>query len=154
MSDNLIINKDNEGIEHTVIYVDKKGNIINTVEHFSKPNKKNNNNKNYTVSDFCLERDTNKFIYIGEWKNDMREGKGTYYNPISKEKYEGEFQNGKAEGRGIYYYNNGDIYEGEFKNWCKDGSGIYYFINGDRYEGNFKVGLPDKKGRYFYKNEK
>jgi hypothetical protein len=40
MSDNLIINKDNEGIEHTVIYVDKKGNIINKVEHFSKFNQK------------------------------------------------------------------------------------------------------------------
>ena len=52
-------------------------------------------------------------------------------------KYVGELKNDKREGKGIMYYNDGDIYEGEYKNDKKEGKGIYYFNNGqwkgDRY---------------------
>ena len=68
----------------------------------------------------------NGFIYEGDWKNDRREGKGLLYkekDKLKKERYEGEFKNGKIEGKGISYYSNGDKYEGEYKEWNKDGKG-------------------------------
>ena len=142
MSDNSIDYKNKEDIMHIIKYVDNNGNIKKIVNYNLKTNK---------IKDFCKQIYTDKFIYIGEWTSDMREGKGTYYNPFTKEKYEGEFKNGKAEGKGTYFYNNGDIYKGDFKNWLKEGNGIYNFNCGDKYEGQFKNDLPDK-GIYFYKN--
>ncbi len=143
MLNDLNTNKNKEEIEHIVIYIDNNSNIKKVENH---------NLNNNVISDMCKESCTNNFIYIGEWKSDMREGKGTYYNHITKEKYEGEFKYGKADGKGIFYYNNGDIYIGEFKNWIKEGYGVYYFQNGDRYEGYFKNGVPNKEGKYFYMN--
>ena len=145
MSDNLNKSEQKEEIEHLVIYIDGKNNIKNVKNYKSNEGK---------INDICKESNTNNFIYIGEWTNDMREGKGTYYNPITKEKYEGEFKNGKAEGKGIFYYNNGDIYKGEFKNWNKEGFGIYFYHNGDRYMGLFKNGIPENNGKYYFKSEK
>ena len=60
--------------------------------------------------------------YIGEWNNDIKEGKGIFYHN-NGDIYDGEFKNDKKEGKGIFYYNNGDKYEGEwkddkFKNYC------------------------------------
>ena len=141
MSDDLNKGKNKEEIEHLVIYIDDKNNIKKVKNYISN---------NSTINDICKEKNTNNFIYIGEWTNDMREGKGTYYNPITNEKYEGEFKNGKAEGKGIFYYNNGDIYEGEFKNWNKEGFGIYFYNNGDRYEGFFQNGIPENNGKYYF----
>ena len=87
--------------------------------------------------------------YIGELKNDKREGKGImYYN--SGNRYEGDFRNDKREGKGIYYYNNGDRYEGDFKNDKREGNGIYYYNNGDRYEGGYKNEKRDGKGIYYF----
>ena len=66
----------------------------------------------------------NGFIYEGDWKNDRREGRGLLYkenDKLKKERYEGEFKDGKIEGKGISYYSNGDKYEGEYKKWNKEG---------------------------------
>ena len=32
------------------------------------------------------------------------------------DKYEGDWKNDIKEGKGIYFFNNGDKYEGDFKN--------------------------------------
>ena len=146
MSGHLINDKKEEGIEHIVMHVDYKGNL----KKIDKYSLNIEENKNKTIN-FSTSKYQNQFIYIGEWKNDMREGKGVYYNPFTKEKYEGEFKNGKANGKGTLYYDNGDIFKGEFKNWIKEGKGIYYYHNGERVEAQFKNNFPDK-GKYFYKN--
>ena len=150
MSLNTNYDKYDEGIEHIVIYNNKncdnkKFNHIKNKILF----KSNNKNKFEKV-----KHHSEGFMYIGEWKNDMRKGNGTFYNPNTKDKYEGEFKNGKAEGKGALYYNNGDMYEGEFKQWLKEGKGIYYFNNGDRYEGEFKNDAIEGYGKYFYKDGK
>ena len=89
--------------------------------------------------------------YEGEWKNDINEGKGIYYFK-SGNRYEGEFKNDKREGKGIYYGKNGDRYEGDYKNDKKEGKGIYYVKNGDRYEGDYKNDKREGKGIYYGKN--
>ena len=49
--------------------------------------------------------------YIGEFKENIRQGKGKYiWN--SKDEYIGDFKNDKIEGRGIYTWENKEIYEG------------------------------------------
>ena len=82
---------------------------------------------------------TDENRYEGEWKNDLKEGKGTFFWKNGN-RYEGEFKNNKMEGRGIFYYNDGDKYEGDWKNDLKQGKGIFYYNNGDREMGDFMNG--------------
>jgi len=89
--------------------------------------------------------------YEGDWKNDINEGKGIYYFK-SGNRYEGDFKNDKREGKGIYYGKNGDRYVGDYKNDKKEGKGIYYVKNGDRYEGDYKNDKREGKGIYYGKN--
>ena len=86
---------------------------------------------------FGIIKEKNGDIYIGEKRNNLKEGYGTLYysNGI---KYEGEFINNKKEGYGILYNITGDKYEGEFKNDVCEGHGILNCINGVKYEGEFK----------------
>ena len=121
MSNDINTNKNKEEIEHIVIYINNNSNIKKVENH---------NLNNNAISDMCKESCTNNFIYIGEWKSDMREGKGTYYNHITKEKYEGEFKYGKADGKGIFYYNNGDREMGDFMNDFPVGMHVNYCIDG------------------------
>ena len=78
-----------------------------------------------------------------------REGRGTYYSnkePFKGDKYVGEFRNNLREGKGIYYYHNGDRYEGEFRNNLREGKGIFYYNNGDRMVGDYYNNMP--KGKF------
>ena len=76
----------------------------------------------------------NKGKYLGENKNNIRNGYGIlYYNDGSR--YYGEWKNNNKEGYGICYFYGGDEYEGEWKNDKMEGYGIYYYNNGNRLEG-------------------
>ena len=88
-----------------------------------------NNNENIMI----INSD-NGVIYVGNFKNGIKEGKGAYVYP-NADLYEGDFKNNMREGKGIFYYIHGDRYEGEYKNDKKEGKGIMHFKNGDRYEG-------------------
>ena len=90
-------------------------------------------------------------IYTGEWKNDLRNGKGVE-TWKSGNRFVGDFINDKREGYGIYYFSNGGIYDGNWKNGKKEGFGIEYYTDGDRYEGKWKNGKRNGQGVYFYKN--
>ena len=95
-------------------------------------------------------------IYIGEMKNNLKEGRGIlYFKKNSKiKKYDGNFKNNKKEGKGKFYWNNGDIYEGDFRNDKMEGIGIYYYNNGKggKYEGEFKNDKMEGKGIYYSYN--
>ena len=102
---------------------------------------KNNLNNNNIINKTKIY---NYGKYIGEFKNDLRDGKGiVYYNSGSR--YEGDWKNNKMEGKGIYYYNDGNRYEGDWKNDKKEGKGIYYFNNNDREMGDYQNGKPIRK---------
>ena len=95
------------------------------------------------------------FKYEGEFKKNLKDGKGIYYF-VDGGRYEGEFRDDKKEGRGTYYSNKepykGDKYIGEFKNNLREGKGIYYFHNGDRYEGDFRNNMKEGKGVFYFNN--
>ena len=137
-------------------------------------------NKESYLGDIVLDNFHGKGIYeycdcyyIGQFNNNLREGKGIIYYPngnivyegdfvndqfhgngifcwVEGEYYIGQFQNGKNNGKGILYYKDGKIkYEGDFVNDKFEGQGTYYYENGYIYEGKFKEGLKDGEGTLY-----
>ena len=84
-----------------------------------------------------LNNCTNGYIYVGEWKDSQKQGKGTVYDKSGKLIYYGDFQDGKpigtypSEGSYSLYsfqtikYNNGNMYVGEMMGDKRSGKGLY-----------------------------
>lgn len=64
--------------------------------------------------------------YEGEWKEGLKEGKGTF-EYANNDRYVGEWLGGQKCGMGRYYYHNGDMYDGQFANNKMHGQGIMLF---------------------------
>ena len=56
--------------------------------------------------------------------------------------YDGEWKEDKKDGQGTYTWKNGDKYEGEWKDDKKHGEGVLLYINGSKLEGEFRKGNP------------
>ena len=150
-----IINKLNKIINNIDIYFNINKNIFNNNIKYRNYqiliNKNNMNEYNVNIINdidkIIKEYNINKkFKYLYEIYNKMTNNNKIYFNG----KYIGDLKNDKREGNGIMYYNDGDKYEGEFKSDKREGKGIYYYKEGDRYEGDFKNGLFEGKGIYYY----
>ena len=81
--------------------------------------------------------------YLGEWKNNLRHGQGTY-TWSNGGKYVGEYKNDKQHGWGTYTYGKGewegDKYIGEFKDGKFHGQGTFTSVLGETYVGKYKDG--------------
>ena len=77
--------------------------------------------------------------YVGEFKDDKPNGKGTY-TWSDGGKYEGEYKDGKKNGQGTKTWTNGDMYEGKFKVGKYHGQGTYTWNDGRKYVGEWKDG--------------
>ena len=75
--------------------------------------------------------------YVGEFKEDQFNGKGTY-TYRNGDKYVGEFKDDQFNGKGTYTYRNGDKYVGEFKDNKFDGQGTFTVPGGVNFVGEFK----------------
>ncbi|MBQ4584799.1 MAG: hypothetical protein IJA82_01170 [Clostridia bacterium] len=73
-------------------------------------------------------------VYEGEWKNDMRHGKGKILWE-NGDTYEGEWKNDEPCGKGKLTSPNGDVCEGYFENDIPRGKVKVTYNNGDTYEG-------------------
>ena len=92
----------------------------------------------------------NGIYYIGQWKNDMKHGKGTLYKKDDSLIYEGDFENDKYNGFGESIEENGNIYIGQWKDGLKHGLGkLYNKKNNIIYEGKFENGMRNGIGKYF-----
>eukprot|EP00218_Dolichomastix_sp_CCMP3274_P014297 CAMPEP_0170138566 /NCGR_PEP_ID=MMETSP0033_2-20121228/5017_1 /TAXON_ID=195969 /ORGANISM="Dolichomastix tenuilepis, Strain CCMP3274" /LENGTH=253 /DNA_ID=CAMNT_0010374589 /DNA_START=18 /DNA_END=779 /DNA_ORIENTATION=- len=93
--------------------------------------------------------------YKGEWKNNIKDGKGTLSFP-NGDKYEGFFANGKRSGQGTYWLydkakdNFRVQYHGEWLHGKKHGYGVFYNEKGERYEGQWVANKRHGKGRQTY----
>ena len=86
-------------------------------------------------------------VYMGEFKNGKREGRGVY-EWSSGSTYEGEWRDNKRDGRGVWRDCNGDVYEGEYKSNRKEGKGVIRYPTGSSYEGEFRNDKLHGKGVY------
>ena len=87
-------------------------------------------------------------VYEGNWKDNQRDGYGTYKWNVG-DSYEGEWKDNKFNGQGTLIQTDGTKYKGGFVNGMEEGSGIQEDKNGNRYEGFFKQG---KKTRSVCRN--
>ncbi len=68
--------------------------------------------------------------YTGEWKDDKKNGKGTF-KYADGSVYEGEWINDIRSGYGKYTWSNKMVYIGEWKNNKREGKGKLYLQNGN-----------------------
>ena len=108
------------------------------------------NNGKYINGKYIYEDDK---YYIGEYKDNIPNGKGIKYYLNGNIQYEGNFINGKFEGNGKGIWENGEYYIGEWKNGLSHGKGTEYYSNGNiQYEGDFINGKFEGNGKYYYEN--
>ncbi len=105
---------------------------------------------NQTAWTDCFGRLTypNGGKYVGEFKDDKKNGRGTniYANGS---KYVGEFKDNMRHGRGTETHPNGGKYVGEYKDDNKNGRGTDTYPNGDKNVGEYKDGNITQ-GTYFH----
>lgn len=66
-------------------------------------------------------------VYEGEWKDDMKDGKGRFERPVGGE-YFGDFSADKMNGNGVYKLPDGTLYRGEFKHDMMHGYGEMFYL--------------------------
>ena len=108
---------------------------------------------------------TEKEVYVGEWEEGIRQGRGTHWNGKGN-LYIGEWRNNKRNGEGSYFYNlpewrenqhtefwlkdNFENYTGDFLNDHFHGQGTYRWEDGKRYIGGFFAGEKHGQGTFYY----
>lgn len=92
-------------------------------------------------------------IYVGEWKNDTKHGKGKVLITSDKSLYVGDFQNNLHHGKGILKLQNG-MYRGDFQNGKVHGKGKMVFNDGEllSYDGTWNEGKMHGLGKFVYRN--
>lgn len=103
---------------------------------------------------FYSEHD--KFLYIGDFKNNQINGQGTMLIP-EKELLKGEFFDGFLKGLGyIKYFHSSIEFFGQVLNNLKNGKGVLKFRNNYKFEGIFKndqIDTSQEKGKLINKEE-
>lgn len=108
---------------------------------------------------------TQKEIYVGEWEEGIRSGRGKHWNGKGN-LYIGEWADNKRNGFGSYFFNlprwqenehtefwlkeNTENYTGEFVNDHFQGQGTYRWADGKRFEGGFFAGEKHGPGTFYY----
>ena len=119
----------------------ENGDIYEGELSFGEPN--NNGKLEFTIKEV-------PYVYVGEFSNGLREGKGNLFSKDNKFNYDGDFKNDKYEGFGALY-DHGEKYTGDFKKGKFHGQGTLYKLDGNILEGEFFEGKL-KKGKITYKN--
>ena len=99
--------------------------------------------------------DFDSFKFEREFKNGIRNGKGTEYDCEAKLIFEGEYLNGEKNGKGKeLFYDGSAKFEGEFFYGERNGKGKEFFYDGSvKYEGEFLEGKRHGKGKEYDKNK-
>ncbi len=88
--------------------------------------------------------------YVGEWKDNKRNGRGTYLflanNEFKGDKYDGEFKDNDFYGQATYTHADGTKYVGEYQDDKRNGQGTLTHANGTKYVGEFKDGKRNGQG--------
>lgn len=85
-------------------------------------------------------------MYIGQFKGDVREGRGIQVFGDGGY-YEGYFKENHTAKVGRLVFADGDMYLGQLKENSMNGKGVYYKKDGSKYTGTFVNDAPEGKGR-------
>lgn len=128
-------------------FIDTEGNIYNGKQRLLNNIIKIGRFDNGKLNGFGEKTSLVGSHYVGEFKNNLKEGFGVDEN--IEHIYEGEFKDDKKDGKGkLAYKTNSDVYVGEFKNNSITGNGFYTWTNKDTYQGTFINGKMHGKGLY------
>ena len=61
-------------------------------------------------------RYSNGDIYVGEFCNNLKHGRGKFVEQKTRRVYEGGYRNDNISGMGQYLFEDGSVYEGMFEN--------------------------------------
>lgn len=108
---------------------------------------------------------TQRTIYVGNWVQGVRSGRGSYWNGKGK-LYIGEWKENKRNGQGSYFFDlpewhenqhtefwlseNTENYSGEFVNDFYHGQGTYRWPDGQKYVGGFFANNKHGSGTFYY----
>lgn len=88
------------------------------------------------------------FRYAGEWKQGEMNGHGVF--SIGDSVYEGEFQNGEIEGTGLRRWPDGSSYSGQFHRGEMHGEGVFLSSSGEKYDGQWRANQRCGTGELIY----
>ena len=91
-----------------------------------------------------------KYKYVGEFKDDLLNGQGTITWP-NGDKYVGEYKDDNFHGQGTLTYESGK-YVGEWKDDKKSGQGTMTYKDGAEYVGEYKDDKFNGQGTYTWTN--
>ena len=98
--------------------------------------------------------ETKEFDYVGDFKNEQKEGEGKIVYKILNDVYEGSFRNNSINGVGFYIWANKDTFKGEFLNGKMHGKGLYKWVDGGEYEGSYINNIKEGFGKFKWTNGK
>lgn len=78
-------------------------------------------------------------LYTGRWRNNIREGVGRMIFPDGG-RYLGSWSSNKRNGEGRFTYPDGSSYNGAWVDDLKNGFGTYTFVDGSQYIGSYVDG--------------
>ena len=104
------------------------------------------------INDIGIIKFQNNSSYIGEIKNNMRDGIGIF-KWSDGSKYEGEFVKDRMEGWGQIYFYDGKIFKGQILDGVPHGYGEFIWNNENRYVGNYINGQKEGFGIYIMISE-
>jgi len=78
-------------------------------------------------------------IYVGEFKEDMRHGRGEFINSVG-EIYSGDWKENQRDGEGTEKSPSGEQYVGQWKSDRPNGRGTKTWADGRQYVGEFSRG--------------
>jgi hypothetical protein len=82
-------------------------------------------------------------VYMGQFRNDRREGQGTQWYKREGDRFDGEWQNGEMHGWGVYWFGSGKVEYGAYVagepvrvsvRWSPERNKIWKFVDGKMQE--------------------
>lgn len=90
--------------------------------------------------------------YCGQWVNGRAQGRGVYRAQTGQAVYEGEFKCDLRDGKGIELWIDGSYYSGEFVKGAKHGLGEHVWPDSTHYLGTWRGNELCGPGRYTMKD--
>ena len=89
--------------------------------------------------------------YDGTWRDGVMNGRGVFTWP-DKSFYDGEWKDGKRNGQGLLKTGDGFCYDGTWVNNAMEGRGLAIYPSGQKYEGSFSNGRREGRGTMYFTN--